>query len=481
MMRAQTTHSQHRWFLNAGEAEPVQVLHLLFWLRTVAIGSQAAAIAFVHYGLGIALPLRPLAATLAALAAWNVFVRVRIARQSHVSRGEVALNLAVDVLAFTSVIYFTGGASNPFVSLYLLPISLAAASLPAAYAWLVGVLCASGYTFLLLAVHHTPMFERLGNFDLHIAGMWVNFLVAAVLIVFFVGRTARLLRRRDRELAAMREEALRDQQLVALGTLAAGTAHELNTPLATLALLVEELEDTLPDRSAEPCLAAMNEQIETISRRLTELARNVGAERSERATSMRLERFIEGLVQRWRAAHRDIPLGIRYEAPVPSIDIVAEATVEQAIRNVLDNAAEAVAGNAAGRVAITVDCRGGRLAMTVADDGPGLAPGLQDDVGARIVSTKERGLGIGLLLSRASLERFGGALRLGNRAEGGVEARIELPLGGLMAGERAGAAKSGLRSDSEATDAAKAGLHSDRELAGTAAPASPRHARADAR
>ena len=143
-------------------------------------------------------------------------------------------------------IYFTGGYTNPFVSLYLLPISLAAASLPRAYAWSIGALC--GVCYSLVWRWHVPLppvNARFGSdFDLHVAGMWVNFLIAAALIVFFVGRMARLVRRRDQELAALREAALRDQQIVELGTLAAGTAHELNTPLSTLAILVEELNES---------------------------------------------------------------------------------------------------------------------------------------------------------------------------------------------------------------------------------------------
>jgi two-component system sensor histidine kinase RegB len=371
---------------------------------------------------------------LCALAAWNVLVGVRITRNTEVHHAEVALNLVVDAVAFTSVIYFTGGPTNPFVSLYLLPISLAAASLPAAYAWVIGGVCASGYSLLLL--RHVPLptvHQRFGgDFDLHIAGMWVNFLVAAVLIVFFVGRIARLLRRRDKQLAKMREETLRDQQLVELGTLAAGAAHELNTPLSTLALLVEELEETLSEPGARPCLDSMNEQIETISQRLSKLAREVGAERSERASCMSLREFLDSLVQRWRDTHPEIVLTAHYDLRDPDLDIVAEATIEQAIRNVLDNASQAIAAKG-GEIDVTVSCRLEQLTIAIADNGPGLSASIQHDIGAKIVSTKKRGLGIGLLLSRASLERFGGRLQLRNRPSGGVEARIQVPLKGLLA------------------------------------------------
>ena len=231
---------------------PIAILRLLFWLRAFAIVAQCAAVWVAQYVLAAPLPIRPIVITVGALALWNVLGYRDLYSDRRVRHGEVALHLIVDVAAFTSMIYFTGGYTNPFVSLYLLPISLAAASLPAAYAWSIGALC--GVCYSLVWRWHVPLppvNERFGSdFDLHVAGMWVNFLIAATLIVFFVGRAARVLRRRDEELAALRENALRDQQIVELGTLAAGTAHELNTPLSTLAILVEELNESGIDARA---------------------------------------------------------------------------------------------------------------------------------------------------------------------------------------------------------------------------------------
>ena len=179
--------------------EPIGILRLLFWLRAFAIVAQCAAVWVAQYVLAAPLPIRPIVITVGALALWNVLGYRDLYSDRRVQHREVALHLIVDVAAFTSMIYFTGGYTNPFVSLYLLPISLAAASLPAAYAWSIGALC--GVCYSLVWRWHVPLppvNERFGSdFDLHVAGMWVNFLIAATLIVFFVGRTARVLRRRD--------------------------------------------------------------------------------------------------------------------------------------------------------------------------------------------------------------------------------------------------------------------------------------------
>jgi two-component system sensor histidine kinase RegB len=275
-----------------------------------------------------------------------------------------------------------------------------------------------------------------GDFDLHVAGMWVNFLIAAALIVLFVGRMARAVRRRDQELATMREATLRDQQIVELGTLAAGTAHELNTPLSTLALLVEELDETSTDAAQKSRLRVMMEEIGVINRRLNRIAGGVEAARSEGARYVGLESFLRGVIQQWSSAHPEIELTADFALPAEDPQIVAEVTLDQAIRNVLDNAAHATIGNGGTHVDVLVACLDTTLTITVSDHGVGLDPALRDEIGLKIVSTKERGLGIGLLLSRAALQRFGGGLELKSRPSGGVEARIHLPLDELIADAR---------------------------------------------
>jgi two-component system sensor histidine kinase RegB len=344
------------------------------------------------------------------------------------------LHLGVDIVVLTAVLFFTGGPTNPFVSLYLVPISLAATSLPARLGWLTVAMCGAGYALLWWrSVPLPPVHARFGSeFDLHLAGMWINFMIAAVLIVLFVGRMARLVRRRDRELAAMRESALRDQQVVELGTLAAGTAHELNTPLSTLAILASELDETTTDEAQKRHLRAMLDEIRVINERLTRIAGGVHAERSAGARHAELNTFLDELLRRWAGAHPDVELGISFDSARDKVPIVVEATIEQAIRNVLDNAAHATLANGGKRVDVAIALRGKRLTLAVKDQGAGLDPAVRDDVGLRAVSTKEHGLGIGLLLSRAALQRFGGRLDLSNAPLGGVEAHIDLPLDGLL-------------------------------------------------
>jgi two-component system sensor histidine kinase RegB len=414
-------------------------LRLLFWLRMVAIAAQVGAIALASFVLAGPLPLRELGLAIGGLALWNALNYGPVHAVRTVHDGEVVLHLAVDIVALTAVLYFTGGATNPFVSLYLVPISLAATSLPTRYAWLTVAICGAGYSFLWWDnVPLPPVHPRFGSeFDLHLAGMWVNFVIAAVLIVLFVGRMAWQVRQRDRELAAMRENALRDQQVIELGTLAAGTAHELNTPLSTLAILASELDETTTDAAQKQQLRAMLDEIRVINERLNRIAGGVNAERSAGARHAKLGAFVEELLAHWAATHPEIELQVAFDAERNDVAVVVEATIEQAIRNVLDNAAHATVANGGRRIDVAVHVVGTRLEVAVTDQGAGLDPAVRDDIGLKAVSsTKEHGLGIGMLLSRAALQRFGGRLELKDAPLGGVEARIELPLDELLADAR---------------------------------------------
>ncbi|MEO8466596.1 MAG: ATP-binding protein [Gammaproteobacteria bacterium] len=409
---------------------PQDALRLLYWLRMVAIATQTLLVVVVHFGLDSSLPLQKIGLAIGALVLWNVLSYRAVHVPREVQNGEVTLNLIVDVAVFSVVLYFTGGSTNPFVSLYLVPISLAAISLPALHAWFVALACAACYSFLWW--WHVPVpavHTQLGGaFDVHLAGMWVNFLIAAVLIVLFVGRLARLVRQRDREVAALRETALRDQQIIELGALAAGTAHELNTPLSTLAILVEELEDTAVDAKQKNQLRAMTEEIGTINERLNRIAGRVHAERSVGARQVALREFVTELLAQWSRTQPTIELVATFDWPPGDRHIVAEATIEQAIRNVLDNAAQATLANGGSSVTAHVRCTSSSIEISVIDRGVGLDPAVRDEIGVKIVSTKARGLGMGLLLSRAALHRFGGRLDLERDTDGGVRANIQLPL-----------------------------------------------------
>ena len=200
------------------------------------------------------------------------------------------MHLFSDVLILAALLYFTGGSTNPFVSLFLLPLTLAAAALPGRYTWAIATAAVICYSFLM--VWYFPIPHQHGiNFNLHVLGMWFGFVLSAILISYFAVKMSATLRERDRALALARENALRDERLVSLGTLAAGAAHELGTPLATMAVLAKDLESECAGRPgvAEP-FQVLRGQIARCKDILSQLAVSAGQARAEAGRDLALDR-----------------------------------------------------------------------------------------------------------------------------------------------------------------------------------------------
>ncbi len=221
-------------------------LRRLLTARAMLFAALTSLTALVGYAAQVALPFGPIAAIIGALAIVTLLSWLRVVGSARtVHPLELPLQLGVDVAALTALLYFTGGWTNPLVSLYLVPIAAAAAMLPARLAWSIAGAAVASYAliarfYLPLEPSHDAM---AGTFALHVLGMWVTFVVAAALIAYFGTSMAASLRTRARALAAARETNLRNEQIIGVATLAAGTAHELSTPLSSIAIAAGELRD----------------------------------------------------------------------------------------------------------------------------------------------------------------------------------------------------------------------------------------------
>ena len=219
-------------------------LRRLILLRGIAIAGQIAAVAAAHYWLEMELPFAPMAAAIAFLCVLNLATWLRLRRPWPVTDAEFFVQLLADVAALTVLLYYGGGSTNPFVSLYLLPLTIAAITLPWGYAWAMAaatVACYSALMFYNVPLPHNHG-EHGAEFNLHVMGMWLTFTLSALLIAWFVVRMNASIRERDQLLERSRIESLRNEQIIALGTLAAGAAHELGTPLSTMAVVGNELQ-----------------------------------------------------------------------------------------------------------------------------------------------------------------------------------------------------------------------------------------------
>ena len=254
----------------------------LFWLRSLAIIGQLVTIAFVQTFVGVKLPLPAMLLVIGLEVIFNALTWLRVASQKPESNLELFGQLWVDLGALSALLFLSGGTTNPFVSLYLPSLAIAAAVLPwQLMAWLAAFAVAC---YAVLGFESVPLnLDNPANlFDYYRAGMWVNFMVSVGLIAWFVARMSRGLRQRDTALGEAQQRLLRDERAVALGVQAATVAHEMGTPLSTIAMLTEELRDAA--RSDEG-LKAYAADLDILDQQLTlaaALRRRAAAQARER-------------------------------------------------------------------------------------------------------------------------------------------------------------------------------------------------------
>ena len=402
-------------------------LRRLLGLRAITLAGLGLALWFVVARLDMPLPLAPLVGVLTGMLLLSLATLGRLRRTWPVQDRELFGQLLLDVASLTTLFYFSGGSTNPFVVLYLLPLAIAAAALPAPYVWGMAVVTTLSYSALL--VWHVPLPHSAqahdADFGLHVLGMWLGFVLSAALIAGFAVRMTATLRERDRMLAALRENALRHERVLALGTLATGAAHELGTPLSTMAVLVN---DIAPQQgiSADK-LGILRAQIARCKEILASLSAAAGQVRAESGQSLPLDTWLRELTERWRALRPGVNACVQLDGTQPAPRVVTELTLAQAITNILNNAADASPDN----VEIGARWSADELVLEIADRGAGLSPEVQASVGEPFLTTKRDGLGLGLFLAYTTLSRFGGAVRLMPRDGGGVLCRLTLPLAAL--------------------------------------------------
>ncbi len=416
----------------AHNKEGQENLRRLLLMRWLAVAGWLALIAAARLMLDIELPLVPMLAIIALLAGFNLATRRRLTRGGAVTDSELFAQLGVDITALTLLLFFSGGGANPLVSLYLPTIAIAAVVLPGRFAWCVVALSVAAYSLLVFWNIPLPVADAERATRLHLAGMWLIFVASAALIAWFVARMAAAIRSRDLQLAAAREEALRNERVIALGSLAAGAAHELGTPLATMAILAGELGRNagLPPETQED-LALLRQQVEHCKGIITGLAARAGQARAEGGGAVALDHWLEQVIARWRQLRPHAAAKVSLHGTATPPRIVGEATLEQALLNLFNNAADADGGE----VDIDADWDDECLRIEIGDRGPGFDEKVLLQAGRDFITTRAEGAGIGLFLAHAAVERLGGRIVLAGREGGGAITRIELPLEKIKAGD----------------------------------------------
>ena len=408
-------------------------LDTLVRLRWLAVIGQTAAVLVVHYGLDFTVPLAACAVVIAVSAWLNVALRVRFRVTQRLEPDRAAWLLAFDILQLAVLLFLTGGLDNPFAFLLLGPVLIAATALPPRYTLILGVFAMVCATTLMF--RHFPLpwasDEPLRLPPLYTMGEWLAILLAIGFIgvyAWLIAEEARLL---SDALTATELVLAREKHLSQLDGLAAAAAHELATPLSTIAVVAKELERALGPDSIHTedvqLLRAQTQRCREILAKLAELEADTG----EPFGRMKLSTLVEEVV----APHRNF--GIEIDVVLPT-DRAEEPVGERnpgilyGLGNLVDNAVDF----ARGRIELAVRWTAKQITITIADDGPGFSPEIMGRIGEPYVTTRgiramstdtdQIGLGLGFFIAKTLLERSGATLAFANRAppETGAVVRV---------------------------------------------------------
>lgn len=389
-------------------------------LRLVFVGLYlTAAVVAWRFGLS-SLTFLGLAG-LAGATAFTNFVALRLsARPQHV----IGASVLFDIGLLTIALGLTGGPQNPFSVLYVVYVALAATLLEVFWMWL--AVFASSVGFALLFAFHLPLpsagHVHGGSFSLHMQGMWLAYVLAAVAIVWFVARLAAELRRE-------REERARATQLLALATLAAGAAHEIGNPLGTIRIATDELREALVDAKVD---GDVLEDVELIAH---EVARARGVLDRMAAGAVELDaesreaRPLRAIVAELAAAFGADSHRIRLTLGEPLPEVAwPRAVTDQALLQLVRNALQA----SDGPVHIDVAAEEGWVNFKVTDRGRGMAAHILSKSTEPFFTTRpEEGVGLGLFIARSLIEHLGGRLRIDSVVSQGTTVEVTLPAGGV--------------------------------------------------
>lgn len=411
----------------------------LLKLRWGAVLCQLVLIGIVSLFFEIALPAVIVLSFISFQAASNLFFQFRLSRRATIAPLVFALVMAWDIIHLTILLYFTGGPMNPFTFLYLVHVAMGALIMAEAWAWGLAGLTIAGYALLfllppplvqgsgLVAGQTMPACNLFGN--LHLQGMWVAFSLTALFIVFFLGRIRKALVVHQQTLMKLEEARVRSEKMTSLATLAAGAAHELSTPLSTIAVAAAEMEDLLAEADGDRDLLADARLIRAEVRRCGEILRQLAADAGEQPGESFGEISLHQLIrQLCRDFERETGHRLEPELAIENLPLfVPVQTWVRTLKGLLRNGLDA---DPAGAVGLKVSREEGFLVVTVSDRGPGFSPEALARAGEPFFTTKGpgRGMGLGIFLARSLAERFGGELRLQSVVGQGASVSFLVPM-----------------------------------------------------
>lgn len=341
------------------------------------------------------------AGSLLTFLAWKVG-----ARRRQITDGFLARQLLLDAVILVSLVWFSGRSANPFIYYLLVIIAISANIFPTRILWAFSLGGIGTYTFLMYFDLNTHILHMPHDFQLHMLGMWLNFVGSAVLISFFISRLTKALRDREIQLADIREQTLKNEQLIGIGTLAASTVHSLGTPLSTIAISLGELKSENKREENGIYFDLIQTQIDRckhIMRKLALLANN----NPEENTAYTLSELLEDIREYFLLINADPCPGIEVEKTITTCVLPGSLLLKHALINLIDNAIQA----AKNVVNVKISLENKKLFVSIEDDGDGIPENLVDSLGKPTASSKEDGMGIGIFLANSTIEKLDGKVQ----------------------------------------------------------------------
>ena len=390
----------------------------------MCIRDRAGSVGVAYWTELLPLPWLSLAGTLALSSLLCAFTALRLRLSLPVTEMEYALQLACDLLIHSALLYYSGGSTNPFVSYYLVPLAIAAVTLPWLYSLILSGIALTAYSLLLVQFYPLEGLPMARD-KMQVYGMWLSIALAAAVITFFAARMAEELRRQEQLRSERREESLRDEQLLAVATQAAGAAHELGTPLATMSVLINEMRQDHTDPLLQEDLQILQDQVKLCKETLQQLVRAAEANRRLAIVEQEVTAWLDEALNRWHLMRPEASYRFQRlrDGKVPRLTPPPDLT--QALLNLLNNAADACPDD----LEVRLDWDAQDIVISIRDHGPGVPPAIAEAIGKPFITTKGKGFGLGLFLSKASVTRAGGSVKLYSHEQGGTLTELRLPYG----------------------------------------------------
>lgn len=356
----------------------------------------------------------------------------RLKASRLVSYGELFSHILLDVAFLIILLLNTGGIGNPLISYLLVLLAVSATLLPRAFVNTFAVGSILLYTFFLFL--ELTADAEMGNgettFQLHLMGMWVIFLVSAILISVFITRMASAIQVRELNLAEARETEMRNEQLVAIGTLAAGTAHALGTPLSTMAVLLTELDklspEELKDSDIKDDISILKQQVTRCKHSLTQLTRYYNKDSAEKEETQLLPKFVNDIQDYIINIHPTASVRFLIEN-AKDLKVASSLSIRHALINIIENGIKASKTHVEVKFKIT-QAATTYFEVAVKDDGPGIPTKIMENMGEPFISIRKESMGLGIFLANAAVQRLDGSIEMFNLKSGGALTLIKLPM-----------------------------------------------------